>query len=97
MYLTDMAMEIELARNMVYKAAWLKDNNKPFRKEAVFAKLFASEMAVRTSNQAIQIHGGYGYMKEYHVERYLRDAKLMEIGEGTSEIQRIVISRQLLA
>lgn len=97
MYLTDMAMEIELARNMVYKAAWLKDNNKPFRKEAAYAKLFASEMAVRTSNQAIQIHGGYGYMKEYHVERYLRDAKLMEIGEGTSETQRIVISRQLLA
>lgn len=95
--LADMAMDIELARNMVYKAAWLKDNNKPFRKEAAIAKLFASEMAVRTSNQAIQIHGGYGYMKEYHVERYLRDAKLMEIGEGTSEIQRIVISRQLLA
>ena len=95
--LADMAMEIELARNMVYKAAWLKDNNKPFRKEAAYAKLFASEMAMRTSSQAIQIHGGNGYMKAFHVERYLRDAKLMEIGEGTSEIQRIVISRQLLA
>lgn len=95
--LADMGMEIEIARNMVYKAAWLKDNNKPFRKEAAYAKLFASEMASRATNQAIQIHGGYGYMKDYHVERYLRDAKLMEIGEGTSEIQRIVISRQLLA
>jgi alkylation response protein AidB-like acyl-CoA dehydrogenase len=95
--LADMSMEIEIARNMVYKAAWLKDNNKPFRKEAAYAKLFASEMAVRTCNQAIQIHGGYGYMQEYQVERYLRDAKLMEIGEGTSEIQRIVISRQLLS
>ena len=95
--LADMAMEIELARNMVYKAAWLKDNNKPFRKEAAYAKLFASEMAMRATSQAIQIHGGNGYMKSFHVERYLRDAKLMEIGEGTSEIQRIVISRQLLA
>ena len=95
--LADMAMEIEIARNMVYKAAWLKDNNKAFRKEAAYAKLFASEMAVRAANQAIQIHGGYGYMKDYQVERYLRDAKLMEIGEGTSEIQRIVISRLLLA
>jgi alkylation response protein AidB-like acyl-CoA dehydrogenase len=81
----------------VYKAAWLKDNNKPFRKEAAYAKLFASEMAVRACNQAIQIHGGCGYMKDFPVERYLRDAKLMEIGEGTSEIQRIVISRQLLS
>lgn len=95
--LADMAMEIEAARNMVYKAAWLKDNHRPFRKEAAYAKLFASEMAVRASNQAIQIHGGCGYMKDFPVERYLRDAKLMEIGEGTSEIQRIVISRQLLS
>ncbi|WP_409299059.1 acyl-CoA dehydrogenase [Peribacillus sp. SCS-26] len=93
--LADMAMEIELARNMVYKAAWLKDNKKPFTKESAYAKLFATEMAFRTCNQAIQIHGGYGYMKEYEVERYLRDAKLLEIGEGTSEIQRLVISRQL--
>lgn len=94
--LADMAMEIELARNMVYKAAWLKDNGKPFTKESAMAKLYASETAVRTSNQAIQIHGGNGYMREYAVERYLRDAKLMEIGEGTSEIQRMVISRQIL-
>ncbi|OQP07257.1 MULTISPECIES: acyl-CoA dehydrogenase [Geobacillus] len=93
--LADMAMEIELARNMVHKAAWLKDQGKPFTKEASFAKLFASEMGFRVCNQAIQIHGGYGYMKEYGVERHLRDIKLMEIGEGTSEIQRLVIARQL--
>ncbi|MEX3913558.1 acyl-CoA dehydrogenase family protein [Bacillus paralicheniformis] len=93
--LADMAMEIELARNMVLKAAWLKDQGRPFTKEAAFAKLYASEMAFRTCNQSIQIHGGYGYMKEYEVERMLRDAKLMEIGEGTSEIQRLVIARQL--
>lgn len=93
--LADMAMEVELARNMVYKAAWLKDHNKPFTKEAAFAKLFATETAFRAANQAIQIHGGYGYMREYEVERYLRDAKLLEIGEGTSEIQRLVIARQL--
>ncbi|MCM3489452.1 acyl-CoA dehydrogenase [Alkalihalophilus pseudofirmus] len=93
--LADMAMEIELARNMVMKAAWLKDQNRAFGKEAAFAKLYASETATRTANQAIQIHGGYGYMREYEVERMLRDAKLLEIGEGTSEIQRLVISRQL--
>jgi alkylation response protein AidB-like acyl-CoA dehydrogenase len=93
--LADMAMEIELARNMVLKAAWLKDEQKPFSKEAAFAKLFASETATRVCNQSIQIHGGYGYMKEYEVERMLRDAKLLEIGEGTSEIQRLVIARQL--
>lgn len=93
--LADMAMEIELARNMVQKAAWLKDNGKPFTKESAYAKLFASEAGFRACNQAIQIHGGYGYMREYDVERYLRDIKLMEIGEGTSEIQRLVIARQL--
>ncbi len=91
--LADMAMEIELARTLVHKAAWLKDQKKPFGKEAAMAKLFASEMGFRTCNQAIQIHGGSGYMKEYDVERHLRDIKLMEIGEGTSEIQRLVISR----
>jgi alkylation response protein AidB-like acyl-CoA dehydrogenase len=94
--LADMAMEIDLARQMVIKAAWLKDRQRPFTKESAFAKLFASEMATRACNQAIQIHGGSGYMREYGVERMLRDAKLMEIGEGTSEIQRIVIARQLL-
>lgn len=93
--LADMAMEVELARNMVLKAAWLKDKGKPFGKEAAFAKLFASEAAVRAADQAIQIHGGYGYMREYEVERYLRDAKLLEIGEGTSEVQRLVIARYL--
>ncbi|MBB5172278.1 acyl-CoA dehydrogenase [Texcoconibacillus texcoconensis] len=93
--LADMSMEIELARNMVLKAAWLKDQGKKFTKEGAYAKLFASEMATRVCNQAIQIHGGYGYMKEYGVERMLRDAKLMEIGEGTSEIQRLVIAREL--
>lgn len=93
--LADMAMELELARNMVYKAAWLKDSGKPFTKESAYAKLFASETGFRVCNQAIQIHGGYGYMREYEVERYLRDSKLMEIGEGTSEIQRLVIAREL--
>lgn len=93
--LADMAMEVELARNMVYKAAWLKDQEKPFAKESAYAKLYATETAFRAANQAIQIHGGYGYMREYEVERYLRDAKLLEIGEGTSEVQRMVIARQL--
>jgi len=93
--LADMSMEVELARNMVHKAAWLKDQEKPFSKEAAYAKLYATETAFRAANQAIQIHGGYGYMREYEVERYLRDAKLLEIGEGTSEIQRLVIARQL--
>lgn len=93
--LADMSMEVELARNMVHKAAWLKDQDKPFSKEAAYAKLYATETAFRAANQAIQIHGGYGYMREYEVERYLRDAKLLEIGEGTSEIQRLVIARQL--
>ncbi|MFG6148790.1 acyl-CoA dehydrogenase family protein [Halobacillus sp. B23F22_1] len=93
--LADMAMEVELARNMVLKAAWLKDQKKNFSKEAAYAKLFASETSFRSANQAIQIHGGYGYMQEYEVERYLRDAKLLEIGEGTSEVQRLVIARQL--
>ncbi|MED4975674.1 acyl-CoA dehydrogenase family protein [Heyndrickxia faecalis] len=92
--LADMAMEIDLARNAVYKAAWLKDQGKPFSKEAAYAKLFASEMGFRVCNQAIQIHGGSGYMREYGVERHLRDIKLMEIGEGTSEIQRLVIARK---
>ncbi|MFD1848902.1 acyl-CoA dehydrogenase family protein [Oceanobacillus bengalensis] len=93
--LADIAMEVELARNMIYKAAWLKDQGKAFSKEAAYAKLFATETAFRAANQAIQIHGGYGYMREYEVERYLRDAKLLEIGEGTSEIQRLVIAREL--
>jgi len=91
--LADMAMKIELARNMVYKAAWLKDQGRPFSKESAMCKLYASEICMEVTDQAVQIHGGYGYMKEYHVERMMRDAKLLEIGEGTSEVQRMVISR----
>ena len=94
--LADMALKIELARNLVYKAAWLKDQGKPFGKEASMAKLYASEMAMEVCDEAIQLHGGYGYMKEYEVERYLRDAKLLEIGEGTSEVQKMVIARHIL-
>ncbi|PIC72222.1 acyl-CoA dehydrogenase [Sporosarcina sp. P2] len=93
--LADMAMKIELARTMVYKAAWLKDQGRMFTKEASMCKLYASEIAMEVADEAIQIHGGYGYMREYEVERYLRDAKLLEIGEGTSEVQRMVIARQL--
>lgn len=93
--LADMAMKTELARMMVHKAAWLKDQGKPFSKEAAYAKLYASEICMQNASEAIQIHGGYGYMKEYPVERYFRDAKLMEIGEGTSEVQRLVIARLL--
>lgn len=93
--IADMAMEVEMARTMVMKAAWLKDQHRPYAKEAAMAKLFASEAAMRAANQAVQIHGGAGYMKDYPVERFMRDAKLLEIGEGTSEIQRLVIARQL--
>ena len=93
--LADMAMAVELARTAVHKAAWLKDQGLPFTRESAMAKLFASETAVKCALEAIQIFGGYGYTSEYPVERYLRDAKLMEIGEGTSEIQRLVIARQL--
>ena len=93
--LADMAMKIELARTMVYKAAWLKDQGRAFGKEASMCKLYASEIAMEVADQAIQIHGGYGYMKEYEVERFMRDAKLLEIGEGTSEVQRMVIARHI--
>ncbi|WP_102274535.1 acyl-CoA dehydrogenase [Cytobacillus massiliigabonensis] len=95
--LADMAMKIELARNMVYKAAWLKDQGRPFSKEASMCKLYASEICMEITDQAVQIHGGYGYMRDYHVERYMRDGKLTEIGEGTSEVQRLVIARQILS
>ncbi|GAB4544384.1 MAG: acyl-CoA dehydrogenase [Anaerolineales bacterium] len=95
--LADMATEIEIARNMIYKAAWLKDMKRNFNKEAAMAKLYATEMAERVCYHAIQIHGGYGYSREYNVERMYRDARLMTIGEGTSEIQRLVISRHVLA
>ena len=93
--IADMAMKIELARNMVYKAAWLKDQGRPFAKEASICKLYASEICMEVTNEAIQIHGGYGYMREYEVERMMRDAKLLEIGEGTSEVQRMVIAREI--
>jgi butyryl-CoA dehydrogenase len=95
--LANMAMEIEIARNMLHKAAWLKDQGRPFNKEAAMAKLYATEMAERACYDAIQIHGGNGYSREFQVERMYRDARLMTIGEGTSEIQRLVIARHILA
>ncbi len=94
--IADMATQIDAARLMVYRAAWLKDQGKPFSTEAAMAKLFASEVSRQVTNDAVQVHGGYGYIEEYNVERYLRDAKLTEIGEGTSQIQRMVIARNLL-
>jgi alkylation response protein AidB-like acyl-CoA dehydrogenase len=94
--LADMATEIEAARHLTYHAAWLSLNGKPFGKEAAMAKLFASEVAMRTTIKAIQVHGGYGYTKDYPVERMMRDAKICEIGEGTSEIQRMLIARHVL-
>ena len=93
--LADMAMEIELASLMTYKAAWLNDAGEKCIKEASMAKLYASEMVNRVAYNALQIHGGYGYMREYPMERYFRDARIMEIFEGTSEIQRVIIARQL--
>src|SRR5438034_1217544 len=92
----DMATEIEAAKHLVYHAAWLKQHGHPFKREAAMAKLYASELAMRATIKAVQLHGGYGYTTEYPVERMMRDAKICEIGEGTSEIQRIVIARQLL-
>jgi butyryl-CoA dehydrogenase len=94
--LADMATEIEAARHLVYHAAWLKEQGKPYTREASMAKLFASEAAMRITTKAVQVHGGYGYTTEYPVERMMRDAKICEIGEGTSEIQRLVIARHLL-
>ena len=93
--LADMATEIELARNLLYKACWLRENNRPFTKEAAMGKLYCSEVMGRCVNHAVQLHGGYGLMKEYKIERFYRDHKLLEIGEGTSEIQRIVIARNI--
>ncbi len=94
--LADAATEIEAARLLVYKAAWLKGEGRPFSKEAAMAKLFATEMSERVCRNAIQIHGGYGYSSEFEVERFYRDTRLMTIGEGTSEIQRLVIARHIL-
>ena len=94
--LADMATEIDAARLLTQRAAWLKDGGASVTKESSMAKLFASEVAVRVSNEAVQVHGGYGFIKDYPVEKFFRDAKLCTIGEGTSEIQRMVIARQLL-
>jgi len=94
--LADMSTEIEAARLMVHKAAWLKDQGQEYSLASSMAKLYASEVAMRTAVEAVQIHGGYGFVKEYHVERLMRDAKITQLYEGTSEIQRIVISRAIL-
>jgi len=94
--LADMATEIEAARMLCLKAAWLKDNGLNYDRASAMAKLYASEVAMKTTVEAIQIHGGYGYVKEYHVERLMRDAKITQIYEGTSEVQRVVISRDVL-
>jgi short-chain 2-methylacyl-CoA dehydrogenase len=93
--LADMATKIELARNLLYKACWLKDNKKPYGKEAAMSKLYCSEIAREVADEAVQIHGGYGLMKDYDIERFYRDQRLLQIGEGTSEIQRLVISRHI--
>jgi short/branched chain acyl-CoA dehydrogenase len=93
--LADMATEIEAGRNLVYKAAWLKDRDRPFGQAAAMAKLYTGELAHRVANQALQIHGGYGFMDEYAISRFYRDQKVLEIGEGTNEVQRLVIARHL--
>jgi alkylation response protein AidB-like acyl-CoA dehydrogenase len=95
--LADMAMQIDAARLLTLRAAWMKDNKRQTTKESAMAKLYASEVAVRVAEEAIQIHGGYGYTKDYPPEKYWRDSKLCTIGEGTSEVQRLVIARQLVA
>ena len=95
--LADIATEIEAARHLIYYAAWLKDQGKNIVKEAAMAKLFASELAVKATQLAVQVHGGYGYIKEFPVERYFRDAKILTIGEGTSEVQKLVIMKQILS
>jgi butyryl-CoA dehydrogenase len=93
--LADMATEIEAGRGLVYKAAWLKDQGRPFGREAAMAKLYTGELSNRVANWALQIHGGYGYMDEYAVSRFYRDQKILEIGEGTNEVQRMVIAKHL--
>lgn len=93
--LADMATKIELARNLLYKACWLKDQGRPYGKEAAMSKLYCSEIAREVADEAVQLHGGYGLMKDYDVERFYRDQRLLQIGEGTSEIQRLVISRYI--
>ncbi|MCX6277563.1 MAG: acyl-CoA dehydrogenase family protein [Bacteroidetes bacterium] len=93
--LADMATKIELARNLLYKGAWLKSNDQPYAKEAAMAKLYCSEIAREVADEAVQLHGGYGLMKDYDIERFYRDQRLLQIGEGTSEVQRMVISRYI--
>ncbi len=93
--LADMATKIELARNLLYKGAWLKSTDQPFAKEAAMAKLYCSEIAREVADEALQLHGGYGLMKDYDIERFYRDQRILQIGEGTSEIQRLVISRYI--
>ena len=93
--LADMATEIEAGRGLVYKSAWLKDRGRPFAQEAAMAKLYTGELARRVVNEALQIHGGYGYMEEFPIARFYRDQKVLEIGEGTNEVQRLVIARHL--
>ena len=95
--LADMATEIQAGTHLLYHAAWLKQNGRPFKQEAAMAKLYCSELAMRVTTKAVQVFGGYGYTTDYPVERMMRDAKVCEIGEGTSEIQRIVIARNILA
>ena len=94
--LADMATDIDASRLLTLRAAWMKDTGKSVNKESSMAKLFASETAVRVADEAVQVHGGYGFLKDYPVEKFYRDVKLCTIGEGTSEIQRLVIARQLL-
>jgi alkylation response protein AidB-like acyl-CoA dehydrogenase len=94
--ISDMAVWIEAARQLVYRAAWLKDRQKPYAQQSAMAKLFASEAASRAANHCVQVFGGYGYCKDYPAERLLRDAKITEIYEGTSEIQRLVIARGVM-
>ena len=93
--LADMATKIELARTAYYRAAWLKQQGRPYRKQSCMAKLYASEIAVDVARDAVQIHGGYGYIEEFPVCRHFRDSTILEIGEGTSEVQRMVIARAL--
>jgi short/branched chain acyl-CoA dehydrogenase len=93
--LAEMAMKLELARNTLYKACWLKDHDQPFSYEGTISKLYCSEIAKEIADEAVQIHGGYGLMNDYHIERFYRDQRLLQIGEGTSEIQKLIISRKI--
>jgi alkylation response protein AidB-like acyl-CoA dehydrogenase len=93
--IANMATKVETARTMYYRAAWLKGRGRPYKKEAAMAKLYASEIAVDCARDAVQVHGGYGYIEEFPVCRHFRDSKILEIGEGTSEVMRILIAREI--